>query len=79
MEIALIIVGGIVVVTVITMVGDIIGKSIKAKSPMDIREIKGLVQRIEILEKQSQDREERMRQLESEIAFTTKLLEDKHT
>jgi chaperonin cofactor prefoldin len=78
MDLALVIVGGIVVVTVITMIGDIAGKAIKSRSATDPKELRELKLRVEQLENQFQDREERIRRLETEIEFANKLLEDKH-
>lgn len=76
MGIAIVIVSGLVVMTIAAVAGDIISKTRKPSGadPSAIRELRD---RIEELERQSQDRDQRIMRLEGEVAFTTKLLEDK--
>ena len=74
---ALVIVGGVIAVTLIAVVGDVLGKSKQKKTAPDSPAVEDLARRVETLEKLAQDRESRIRQLESDIAFTNKLLEDK--
>ena len=76
MEITLVIVGGIIVLTLIAVVGDVIGKSVKSKSNANPKVLRNLVQRVETLERLSLERESRLSQLESDIAFANRLLED---
>lgn len=77
MEIALVIVGGVIVLTLISVVGDVIGKAVRSRSNTDPKALQELAQRVEALERLSLERENRIRQLESDIAFTNRLLEDK--
>ena len=75
MSITLIIVGGIVVVTLIAVVGDILAKPKQAADPSAIRELKD---RIAALEREAGERDSRIARIEGDVAFTTRLLEDKH-
>jgi len=82
MGITLTIVGGIVIISVIAVIGDIITKTAQARPSADqnamTASLKLLSDRIDVLEHQEAERESRIAQLEGEVAFTTKLLEDKH-
>jgi len=77
MGIAIVIVSGLVVMTIAAVAGDIIGKA-KARSGADPSVVRELKNRIEELERQSQDRDQRILRLEGDVAFTTKLLEGKN-
>jgi len=78
MEITLVIVGGIVVLTLVAVVGDVVGKFVKARGASDPKVLRDLVRRVEDLERVSLEREERIHKLEAEISFANKLLEDRH-
>mgnify|MGYP006967017734 FL=1 len=71
------IVGGLVVISVIAVIGDIVSKSMQARQAADPGAIKALADRVEQLEKQALDRDSRIARIEGDVAFTTKLLEDK--
>lgn len=77
MGVALTIVGGLVVISVIAVIGDIVSKSMQARQAADPGAIKALADRVEQLEKQALDRDSRIARIEGDVAFTTKLLEDK--
>ncbi|HOX12421.1 MAG TPA: hypothetical protein P5117_03440 [Spirochaetia bacterium] len=77
MEITLVIVGGVIVITLIGVVGDLLGKSVKSRSGADPKALRDLSRRVEDLERLSLDREERIRRLEADVAFANKLLEDR--
>jgi len=82
MGITLTIVGGIVIISVIAVIGDIITKTSRSRPSADqialAESLKVLSDRVDVLEHQVAERESRLAQLEGEVAFTTKLLEDKH-
>ena len=71
----LIIVGGIVVVTLIAVVGDFLSKTKQTADPSAIRELKD---RINALERDASERDAKLARMEGEISFTTKLLENRH-
>ncbi|OHD22383.1 MAG: hypothetical protein A2Y38_22165 [Spirochaetes bacterium GWB1_59_5] len=75
MSMTMIIVGGIVVVTLIAVVGDYLSKAKQTADPSAIRELKD---RIAALEREASERDAKLSRMEGEIAFTTKLLEDRH-
>ncbi len=77
MEITLVIVGGVIVLTLVAVVGDVVGKAVKARPGSDPKALKDLSRRVEDLERLSLDREERIRRLEADVAFANKLLEDR--
>jgi hypothetical protein len=77
MGVALTIVGGLVVISVIAVIGDIVSKSMQARQTADPGALKALADRVEQLEKQALDRDSRIARIEGDVAFTTKLLEDK--
>ncbi|PKL23673.1 MAG: hypothetical protein CVV47_12705 [Spirochaetae bacterium HGW-Spirochaetae-3] len=77
MGIATIIVGGIVLISVFAIIGDYITKTRTGRPSMDPGVVQELRDRIEALESQAQDRDSRIASLEGEVAFTTKLLEDR--
>lgn len=82
MGITFTIVGGIVIITVVAVIGDVVSKLARSRPSADAAamasNIKSLADRVELLEHQAAEREARIAQLEGEVAFTTKLLEDKH-
>jgi hypothetical protein len=77
MGLALTIVGGLVVISVIAVIGDIVSKSLQARNSVEPAALKALTDRIEALEKQADERDSRLARIEGDVAFTTKLLEDK--
>jgi len=77
MEIALVVMGGVIVLTLIAVVGDVIGKTVKGRSSAGPKAMQDLARRVEALERLSQDKEERIRSLEADVAFANRLLEDK--
>jgi hypothetical protein len=79
MGLAFTIVGGLVVISVIAVIGDIVTKSLQSRHSADPGALKALSDRVEQLEKQALDRDARIARIEGDVAFTTKLLEDKHT
>ena len=72
------IVGGLVVISVIAVIGDIVSKSMQARQTATPGSLKALTDRIEQLEKQALERDSRIARIEGDVAFTTKLLEEKH-
>jgi len=76
MEIALIIVGGIVLTTLIAVVGDAITKARQAQAPSGPL-VQELTQKITALEGRVAEQESKILLLEENISFTTQLLEDK--
>jgi len=83
MGITLAIVGRMVIISIIAVVGDVISKGMRAMPPADQTalqtSLKALSDRVELLERQVGERDSRLAQLEGELAFTTKLLEDRHS
>lgn len=77
MEIALIIVAGVVIVTAITGVFDYLGKRRKATGGVEARRVEALEARVAGLETKVTERDERIAQLETEIQFVNRLIEDK--
>jgi len=78
MGITIIIVAGIVIISVVAVVGDFITKSRTQGTSMDPGVVRELRDRIEALERQETERESRLERLEGDVAFTTRLLEDRH-
>jgi hypothetical protein len=78
MGLAFTIVGGLVVISIIAVIGDIVAKSLQARHSADPGALKALRDRVEQLERQALDRDARIVRIEGDVAFTTKLLEDKH-
>ncbi|PKL08575.1 MAG: hypothetical protein CVV51_08225 [Spirochaetae bacterium HGW-Spirochaetae-7] len=83
MGITLAIVGGMVVVSIIAVIGDVVSKGMQSRPPPDQAalqsSLKALTDRVELLERQADERDSRLAQVEGELAFTTKLLEGKHS
>lgn len=77
MLIALIIVGGIVIISVVAVVGDAITKGRQMKGQSSSTEVQELRKRVEALEAQAAERDQRLAQLETDLSFTTKLLSEK--
>lgn len=75
MSMTMIIVGGIVVVSLIAVMGEYFTKTKQVADPSAIRELKD---RISALERDASERDAKLSRLEGEISFTTKLLEDRH-
>jgi hypothetical protein len=76
--ITLIIVGGIVVVTLITMVFDYMGKKTTAAVPPEFeKRLRMLEEKQSLLESALLEKEERIQQLSSEVSFVNKLLDSK--
>jgi len=74
MGITIVIVSGLVLISVIAVIGDTMSKS-KRSSSVEPATVQELRDRIEALEKQALDRDSRIMHLEGDVAFTTKLLE----
>lgn len=77
MGITIVIVGGLVIMTVIALVGDYMSKKKQVSGSFDPKTLAELQTRVETLETQVRDDASRMARLEGEVAFTTKLLEGK--
>lgn len=75
MELALIIVGGIVVTTLIAAVGDYFTKARQAQA--NAAPVQELLRKIETLEGRVAEQESKILLLEENVSFTAKLLEDK--
>jgi hypothetical protein len=78
MGLAVTIVSGLVIISIIAVVGDVVSKSLQGRHSADPGALKALTDRIEQLEKQALDRDARIARIEGDVSFTTKLLEDKH-
>jgi hypothetical protein len=74
---ALIIVGGLVIISVVAVVGDAITKGRQIKGQANSVEVQELRKRVEALEAQAAERDQRLAQLETDLSFTTKLLGEK--
>lgn len=72
------IVGGVIAISVVAVIGDVITKGMQARGRADPAALKALSDRIEVLERQAMERDSKVARLEAEVAFTTKLLEGKH-
>lgn len=78
MEIALIITGGIIVITLITVIGDYFGKKkIKPDKELESR-IATLENKMNALESLVQEKDTRINQLENDVHFVNKLIEGKN-
>lgn len=71
----MIIVGGIVVVTLIAVIGDYLTKTRQSVDPTAIRELKD---KVSALEREAGEQGAKLARMEGELSFTTKLLEDRH-
>jgi hypothetical protein len=77
MGIALIVVGGLVIISVVAVVGDALTKGRQLKGQANSVEVQELRKRVEALEAQAAERDQRLAQLETDLSFTTKLLGEK--
>lgn len=77
MGIALVIVGGLILLTFIPVYFDYRGKAVKRMTASGDPAVSGLAKRVEALEQQLADRDERLRLVERDLHFVTRLLEDK--
>jgi len=75
MSMTMIIVGGIVVVTLIAVIGDYLTKTRQSVDPTAIRELKD---KVSALEREAGEQGAKLARMEGELSFTTKLLEDRH-
>jgi uncharacterized coiled-coil protein SlyX len=77
MGIALVIVGGLVLITAVASGFDYLGKRRKRISAEVDRKVVQLEERLATLEGKVAERDERIAQLESDLSFTNRLIEDK--
>ena len=77
MIITLIIVSGITLISVIAVVGDYLTKAKTSKLNIDIKDINKLKKRVEELETTITAQDKKIADLETDISFATKLIEDK--
>ncbi len=77
MGITIVIVAGIVVVSIVSILGDYYTKTKVARTKSDPQEIENLRRRIAELERRAAEQDEKLSLLESDVSFTTKLLETK--
>lgn len=77
MGITFIIMGGIVIISVVAILGDFLTKSKSARSSVDPSIFERMEERIAELERKSLDQDRKIELLETDIAFANKLLEDK--
>ncbi len=77
MGIALIVVGGLVLITLIGVIGDYYGKKKLALSAESLQRLETLEQQVQVLSTTVGERDERIARLEEGITFVNRLLEDK--
>ena len=77
MIITLIIVSGITLISVIAVVGDYLTKTKTSKSNIDVKDINELKKRVDELEIIIATQDKKIAELETDISFATKLIEDK--
>jgi uncharacterized protein YlxW (UPF0749 family) len=77
MGIAIVIMGGLALMTVFASIGSYFTEKRKHASGAGKGEMEALVKRMESLEAQVQSRDERIERLENDVSFATRLLEDK--
>jgi hypothetical protein len=77
MDIALIIVGGIVLTTITASLFDYLGKRKRGGDPETAGRITAVEQRLSAAEAKLGERDERIAQLENDLGFVTRLIEDK--
>lgn len=78
MGMAMIIVGGIVLISVVTSVFDFLGKRRGGKKDREFeRRIETMEQRLKELEQGSLEKDEKIRSLSGELSFLNKLIEDR--
>jgi len=77
MGIAIVIISGLVVMTIVAAGFDFLAKKNKSKSNDSINQLRELEDRIKILENNEIERTEQILKLQDEVKFVNKLLEDK--
>jgi uncharacterized small protein (DUF1192 family) len=77
MGIAIVIISGLVVMTVVAAGFDFLAKKNKSNSNVSINQLRELEDRIKILENNEIERTEQILKLQDEVKFVNKLLEDK--
>ena len=77
MGITLVIVGGIVIVSVIAVIGDTMSKSKLARGAVNPDVLHRLESRVAELEQKVHEQDQKVQLLENDVAFANKLLEDK--
>lgn len=80
MEIVLIIVSGVVIISVLGIVSDVVNKAIEAKkhqSPLQDQAILALTQRVAALEEERERNTTTVKKLEDDLGFMQRLLEKK--
>jgi hypothetical protein len=75
MGITLVIVAGVIVVTVVSVWFDYLGKKAKGADPALARKVEELERRLNALDAIIGDKDERINQLEQEVKFVNKLLD----
>lgn len=79
MEITLIIMAGLTAMTVLASVFSYLTERNKRKGPIDLKRLEELEARAKALEEGLEDKDSRLVELEGEVAFFKKLLEDKRS
>jgi hypothetical protein len=85
MSTVMLIVLGVVAITVVSVIGDMVSKVAQAKikareaaaSGVPLQELEGLRQRVAALESRAEEREDRVQKLQDELSFVSRMLEDK--
>lgn len=77
MGIALVIVGGLIVITLVSVLGGNAAMKIKGSGGPDGARLDKLERRLETLEGELEERNARIGKLETELGFMSKLIEDK--
>jgi hypothetical protein len=77
MGIAIVIISGLLVMTIVAAGFDFLAKKNKSKSNVSINQLRELEDRIKILENNEIERTEQILKLQDEVKFVNKLLEDK--
>lgn len=77
MGIALVIAGGLVLMTLIASGADYLTKRAKVSGGLGETRLKELEKRIMMLEQQDEDKNEKIEKLERDMGFINKLIEDK--
>ncbi len=77
MGVALVIAGGLVLMTLVASLFSYLGEKRKRLDPQIEEKIARFEQRLAAIEAKADEKEERIAQLESEITFVTKLIEQR--